>query len=367
MNNTTLSKVLYAIGGIAILAGFALTISSWLGTCTQACEEGHSYRLFGLHFETVGLLYFSILTILYASSLFIPRTALYANILLASGLGAEISFLLVQKYGMQQWCPICLGIAASILIAVIAGSIDYVMTTQRILKEGKRQEISQNLVHAVLCMAAISFGFALSFAGTSKVDNLLLAETTLQQQLAFGNPDSGIDVYVFTSWSCPACKKLEPNLHRLIKPLFKDDKVIFIDHISDNTTLNYCPFNLSFMLHEKKKYFDLRTKLRELADETETPTDNQIQDAVNSIDVEYKQLNYAEVDLCIDYFKMMSTKYNISRLPTVVIVNASSQKFKMLSGTSELNKAALQKTIEEVKQDTAEADPFQPANNVKQA
>lgn len=350
--STAFRNLLFGIGALAIVSGLVLTILSWLGTCTEACEEGHSYRIFGLTFETLGLVYFAVLAIAYLFSRKSDTIALVAGILLAAGLGAEILFLLIQKYALKHWCPICLGIAASLLIASIIFTVEYIIKLQNLLKQGKRQEISKKLIRAVICMAALFAGFALSFVGISKNDSLVLASTNLQQKIAFGKPDSKIEIYLFTSWECPACKKLEPTLAKVIPPLLDTSKVIFIDHISDEKTLNFSPFNLSFMLYNKPEYLELRKMLRDIAQTTDEPTDSQIEKETKKLEVSFREVNYADVDMAVDYFKALSTKYEISSLPAAVIVDTTTNNYKKIKGTAEVTLAGINQAIKDVETPT---------------
>lgn len=348
MKNTSLKTLLYYLGWIAIGVGFVLTLLSWTGTCTEACEESHSYRIFGLSFESVGFLYFLLLSIGYALSPQSKPMALFTGIILAGGLGAEILFLLIQRYALHHWCPICLGIAASILVTAIMFTADYMLDLQFLLKQGKRNEISKTLLRAVVCLTAVFLGFLASFIGVTKIDDMAIEEESVQQKIAFGNKESPIEILLFTSWSCPACQKLEPSLVRIIPPLLERSKVIFVDHISDVKTLNMAPYNVSFMLHNKDKYFELRQVLHELAKTTDSPTDALVKQAAKKIDVKYQDVNYADADMTIDYFKSLSTKYDISSLPAAVIIDTKTNQHKKLSGTAQVTSENILKTIDEL-------------------
>lgn len=347
-------KISFWVGAIAILSGLALSIMSWLGVCTEACLEGHKYRIFGMPFEMVGFIYFPALAAAYFSSYSFSRMRVITSMILAAGLGAELLFILIQKYSIGQWCPLCLGIASTILIASVAYSSGYLINFQRLLDQGQRLEIKNALKHAGITFLAFVLGFFSSLIGVSKQNDLQLASTNLEQNLAFGNKDSNIEVFIFTSWGCPACHRLEPLLSKTIEPLFKDSKVIFIDHISDTKTLNFSPYNFSFMIYEKPHYFQLRKMMRTLGAKTDTPTEEEIEVESSKLGVHYRELDYSQVDLGIDYFKQLSNIYEISSLPTAVIVNSTTRKFKKLSGTADITTQKIQKAIEELKAETAD-------------
>lgn len=350
-SSSILKNCLYWLGALAILGGLGLTILSWFGTCTEACEEGHKYRIFGLPFETIGLIYFPLLALAYTFARKSKTIALITGIILAAGLGAEILFILIQRYALYHWCPICLGIAATIALTTIVFAIDYILNLQILLKQGKRQEITSMLKRAVICISALIVGFTASFTGVSKVDGIHVAENNLKKDMVFGKADSNTEIYLFTSWTCPACQKLEPKLIMTIPALMEQSKVIFVDHISDVKTLNFIPYNLAFIMHNKAQYLDMRVMLRDLAKSTDTPTDRQVKKAAGNLSVKFNGVSYADVDMAVDYFKSLSTKYDISSLPAVVIVNTTTNQFKKLSGTADVNKVSIQKAIEELAKD----------------
>ena len=119
------SKIIFSTILIALLVGMSLSILSWMNICTTACAEGHHYRIFGLRFEHIGLAFFSTAIFFHLLSLknrFLKDILTY---MVAGALGSEIMFIYAQKAIIGQWCPICLGIAATIFIAFTAQMIEY--------------------------------------------------------------------------------------------------------------------------------------------------------------------------------------------------------------------------------------------------
>lgn len=349
MQNQWLSRLLTALTGLGIVAGLILTFLSWIGACSNACIEGHAYRFFGLHFEFIGFVYFILLLASYILSFWYPTFTTVTGLLLAAGVGSEIMFILIQKYAVGAWCPICLSIAASVFIAAGAWAIGYIRGLTKTIQQGNRSDIMQTLKRSLTSFAALTAGLLLAFFGVTKHDDLMAAEETFQQKIEFGNQDSPIEIYVFTSWICPACSKFEPTLEEMAPKLMKDAKIIFVDYGVDDTTMNFLPYNLSFMLHQKPQYIPLRRAIKEMAKETEEPEEKSVEAAAAKLGVKYKQINYADVAAGIELFKELATDLKIRSLPSMVIVDTRNKKIARLSGLSELTLENVQETLNDVK------------------
>lgn len=200
----------------------------------------------------------------------------------------------------------------------------------------------------IALIAAAAFTIISGLGNGEKKEHTEFVDSNLQSKIAFGKLDSKIDVYLFTSWGCPACKKLEPMLPTILPEIEKKARIIFVDHISDTKTLNFAPYDLAFMVYNKPKYLEIREMLRKVGMETETPNDQQIEKAAAKINVQLKQLHYADVERGIDFFKQLSTTYDISKLPTAIIVNTVTKKQEKLSGTADVTAANILKAIDEV-------------------
>lgn len=347
-NSSRISKILYILTGFGIFAGLILTILSWSGACTEACNDSHSYRFFGVPFELIGILFFLLLITSYFLSRKYQIFATITALLLACGIGSEVMFILIQKYYIGAWCPICLGIATSIGIAAIASGIDYILKLRTVIIQGTRSDIMHGLSKSLTTLSAFTIGFLIAFFGVAKQDNLIAAEKTFEERVAFGQTKNTVDVYVFTSWVCPACRRFEPKLEEMMPKIMEKAQVVFVDYGVDDTTLNFLPYNLSFMLHNKENYLALRHMLKEMANDTEAPTDEEVEKAASKLGFKYKQLNYAEVALGIEYFKNLSTDLKVKSLPSFVIVNNSKKQTAMLTG-SQISQAAVLKVVDEMK------------------
>lgn len=343
-------KSLYGIATLGILAGLILSIISWLEICSDECAATHLYRLYGLKLEDIGLVFFPILLILHFGSLFRPILSTLVGIMLAGALGSEVIFIYAQKVLIGHWCPVCLSIAASIAVIALAYFLGYISALKSHVNESRRSEIMFNLRKGLSTGAFILFGCLFAFFGLAKVDELQAAENSIKESLAFGNAKSGIDVYFFSDWQCPACRQVEPKLKQLMPTITKNAQLTFVDFTIHPSSLNYTPYNLSFMIHNKGKYLELRDALTTLSTETETPTDEQVEKIAQKENVRYKQLNYSDVALGIKYFKTLGTEFDIDSTPTLVIVNEKTKKGKKLYGVAEITAENITKAIDKLKE-----------------
>lgn len=342
---STQSSTTYWVAGVALLCACGLTLMSWLQLCVQSCAEGHSYRLFGCTFESIGLTLFPIVTLLHFLSKKVVILSLVTGWLLCGMLGAEVIFIYTQKYKIGSWCPVCLVIAAALLVAGLAYLYDYYKGFKRSLENPERGPIMVNIYKGLTGIGFFVIGFLLAFAGTAKCSPLQAAENNIKQGLTFGDPDSNIEVYVFTDWSCPACRSLEPVFESMAPKVMKVAKLTFVDDPVHPETLNFTPYNVSFMVHNKDQYFKLRQALTELSEETKAPTDKQVEALASKLGVTYKQLSYADVALANKFFSHLIKQLDVEGTPTIVVVNQETQKGKKLAGAPKITEANVMKAI----------------------
>lgn len=340
------SQFFFAIALLAIMVGLTLTLLSIFEVCTSSCVEGHKYRLFNLTFEEFGLLFF-IPTLL--SLILSLRIALFEKItafLLASGVGGELYFLYVQKYIIGSWCPICLGIAATLFTA--ASSFAIYSTIRRKLDE--QQKPRGNIMkRATFSLLTAAIGFTAAFIGVSKVNPLEAKQESLKESITFGNSKSPIEVYVFTDWFCAACHELEPEFKRMAPNVEREAKLFFIDANIHDDSINFTPYNLSFMIYNKPNYFDLRAALVDMSEHTDAPSDTEVQKKISPLSVTLKELNYRDIALAAKMFTKLKQQFKVTSTPTVVVVNLETKKGKRINGGREITSDNVLKAINELK------------------
>src|ERR1700761_8723537 len=109
----------------AFLAGLILSILSWFELCVEHCSANQSYHLFGFPFAIIGMAFFTTLLLFHFLSI---HKALFSRLvgwMIGTAFGAEIMFIIVQKYQIGHWCPVCLSIAGSVGLAALILSIGY--------------------------------------------------------------------------------------------------------------------------------------------------------------------------------------------------------------------------------------------------
>lgn len=325
----------YLLASLAIFAGIILTAVSWLKLCSTTCNDAHNYRLFGMPFEFLGAAFFACVTFCHFGSLKWPSLSRWMPLLIASGLGAEAYFIAVQKFQIGSWCPVCLSIAASIALL----GLSYF---------GLNKSQGENMFNwksfTSLC-GIFLVGLVSAFLGMSKIDQLQAVEDKIKEQIKFGNLSSPIEVYVFTDWACPACRSIEPALEKMAPQVAAQAQLIFVDTVVHPETLNYAPYNLSFMVNSKGKYFDIREALTKLSIKTKKPNDQDIAKAIAPLKVTYKELPYEDVSVAMRYFDELVERFKVTATPTVAIVNREAKKGKKLSGAGEITEANVLKAI----------------------
>jgi protein-disulfide isomerase len=339
----------YWIAAAALICACLLTVVSYLQLCTQACAEGHSYRIFGFTFETVGLVIFPVTLIFHLLSKFHPAFSLLTGWLLCAMLGGEVVCVYIQKYKIGSWCPVCLAIAGVLTLGGLAYLYDYYKGFKQSLENLDRGPIMINLYKGLTGISFFCIGFLAAFGGIGKYSPLQAAEENIQESIIFGDPKSNVDVYVFTDWSCPACRAIEPVLEAAGPKIIMKARLTFIDDPVHPETLNFTPYNLSFMVYNKDKYFQLRNALTELSQTTKSPTDDQINEIAAKFGVKYKPLSYSEVALANKYFTHLINQLDVEGTPTVVIVNKETQKAKKLQGAIQITEENILKAIKHIK------------------
>ncbi len=198
---------------------------------------------------------------------------------------------------------------------------------------GSRREMALRLAPKAAFLAAAMFaGLALSFLGLGNP----AASHAQSIPTALGRPDSDDEVYVFTDWFCPACRAAEPDMDRAYANIVMRARLLFIDQPIHAESMNYIPYNLSFLVREKGKYLEIRKALSKLALRTKEPTPEDVQKAVAPLGVTYRPLNYADVNAAMKYFQAVAKAFRVDGTPTIAVYNRKAKTTKILTGANEL-------------------------------
>lgn len=341
---------LYGIILLATIAGTVLSLVSWLRVCTEACSEVHHWRLLGLSFETMGALFFLPVLIMLLFARKNRWIMTLCGFLFAGAAGAELKFVLIQKYQIGAWCPVCLAIATCIFIAAGAFVISYILEWKETMAQASQSNFMQLITKGFTGLSVFFFGFLMAAIGTTHFDPLAAAENTLKDSVAFGKTDSPIEVYVFTDWACPACREVEKDIEKMAPEIMSQARLTFVDHAVHTETLNYSPYNVSFMIKAKPQYFRLREALTRWALSHPTPTDEEIEKIAQQHGVKYEQLNFSDIALSQKYFKQLATQFGVKQTPTIVVINTDTKKGKKLIGVAEITERNVKRAIASLKE-----------------
>jgi len=320
-----------------IVVGICLSVASLLGICSDACNEAHTYRLYGLNFGWVGIASFVALAMFrFCRANRFVRPAFAFT--LASACGAEAWFLYIQKTVIGVWCPLC------VLIAIVVFLLAGVTVVESLMdKEVPMRLITVSKRFAV-ALSGMLFGFLIAFFGVAKPD--AEAQTL---NIWLGKADSPAEVYVVTDWFCPGCRKAEPEIDVAVKSVLKQARVAFVDYAIHPESMNFSPYNLSFQINDKEKYLQLRGALHSLALKTKTPSVEAVQAAVSPFGVRLRQLPMSDVMAGLNLYNTLIRGVGVTVTPTVVVRNGKSGKVvRKFEGSDKIKAADIRAAVQEV-------------------
>jgi len=331
--SSKLDRMIFYLIALLLFVGLGLTIMSWLQICTEACAQVHFYKYFGFDFEVLGLVFFVSAIILHLFSAKVNWLGYIVGLMVAGGIGSEINFIFVQNYVIGMWCPVCLAIAAVIggigALIVLRFLYRFLILDEPITRGKSMKAFAKIFGSGFVVIVA----YIVSFYGVFKPE-ASFAQGVDGDVPYFGNESSPVEVYFITDWFCPACKRIEPELNSIYPRIMAKARLFFIDYPIHPESMNYIPYNLSFMLNDKKQYFKIRKALAKLAKETKTPTPEQVQKAVQPFGVTYKPLNFADINEGIKFQEGIVKTFKVKQTPTIVVANRQKLKAKKLTGGS---------------------------------
>ena len=332
---------------VPFAAAWILSAMSWLGICSDGCEETHLFRLFGFALSPLGVGYFTLCGLAFLTRNRFRFSGFLIPLLLSGALGSEFVLVWIQKYVIGRWCPLCLGIALSVVTACVLIALERLPGVAIQIRGGERNLVMKRLAGKT---ALILFAFLAGMGGTAmglKKPDAFAAGLSVKS-LAFGNTESSSELYIVTDWFCPACRTAEPEILKGARKAMQQAKVVFVDYPIHPETLNYIPYNLSFILREKEKYLQIREALATLARKTKEPMPEDVQAAVSPLGVKYVPLNYADVLAGMQYFSTLAKKFNVPGTPSLVVRDVRTGKTKTLYGSSDISSDNILKALAEV-------------------
>lgn len=330
-----------------IAAGLALCLADLVGVCIEACAETSLYRFFGLPIPPLGTAYFALAGAARLARRRHPFFPAALAVLLAGGLGSEVVFTWIQAAVIGLWCPICVGVAACIAACSAFIAYEHFSGTGVILLQKEREpSMKRSIFRTVSLLLAFLAGLGTAALGVKKPD--AFASGLTPESLSFGSANSGVEVYIVSDWFCHACRVAEPEIVKGARLAMKQAKVVFVDYPIHRETLNYIPFNLSFMYREKEKYLQIREALADLSLKTKEPTPEDVQAAVAPIGVKYVPLSFADVLAGTQYQMSIVQKHKVPGTPHVVVTDNRTGRTKTLNGSREITAENIVRSIAEV-------------------
>lgn len=332
---------------LCIAAGLGLSLFSLLEICTDACAATHNYTLFGMPFAVVGLAFFTVASLVWIYVLRHPEEFALLALLFSVAFGSELFFIYVQKYWIGKWCPSCLAIFGCVAFLWLFFTLSLIKHPSTSSNPLIRRLTMRPLNTLFSSFEAILLGFLIVFLGVAN-PQVADAQQIGKEPIYFGSRNNALEMYVFTDWFCPACRKAEPSIEQQAPGIAKRAKLFFIDVPLHESSMNYVPYNLSFMLKEKTKYLKLRHQLNQLSEKKTAPSEKEIEEIAISQGTKYQQLDYAQVSQGIQYFKELAKRYGVETTPTVVLVNPATQQMKKIEGARSIRAADFLQLLDEL-------------------
>jgi len=233
-------KTLNYLRGTSSLAGFAVSLTALAGWCeTSGCEAIKNALLLGIPVSVWGLIYFSaIFLLLILDGVVLPPVIAFSrNFLLALGLGVDAS-LISALAATETFCPVCLGIAAVMLL--LSGTEVIVLLRHfRSLDTNKTRFVLGRLASssAAFCLGMFFAAFSYSLPMPEFGSVAYAASGGTVPTIGEGNTC----IRIYSDYFCPGCRKQETELAALIQTVRqKNCKVCFVDvPMHGQATQNY--------------------------------------------------------------------------------------------------------------------------------
>jgi len=332
---------------VPLAAAWILSVMSWLGICSDGCEETHLYRFFGFPISPLGVGFFTLCGLAFLTRSRFRFSGFLVPLLLSGALGSEFVLVWMQKFVIGKWCPLCLGVALSVGTACVLIALERLPGVAIRIRGGERNlEMKRLAGKTALILFAFLAGMGVTAMGLKKPD--AIAAGLPVTSFVFGDTESRLEVYIVTDWFCPACRAAEPEILKGARNAMRQAKVVFVDYPVHPETYNFIPYNMSFIIREKAKYFEIREAMATLARKTKEPTPEDVRAAVSPLGVKYVPLNYVDVIAGMQYFSTLVKKFKVAGTPSVVVLDSRTGKTKTLYGSSEITSNNILKAVAEV-------------------
>lgn len=153
----------------------------------------------------------------------------------------------------------------------------------------------------------------------------------------FGKRDSKVQVFFVSDWFCSYCRKAEPTIEGLAPAIGKVAKYTFLDMPVHRESLEYIPFHLSILEGNKRKYFEGRKALLELAAINRNPEIQDVKKVMAKYGINnFQMADFASVAQASNQAVTLLRKNGVRMTPSVLIVNEETKEKRVLSGLNEI-------------------------------
>lgn len=184
----------------------------------------------------------------------------------------------------------------------------------------------------LVMMAALAFGLV----GTGVAVSQQLAYGKETGFTWFGKRESKVQVFFVSDWFCSYCRKAEPIIESLAPTVGKVAKYTFLDMPVHRESLEYIPFHLSILDGDKRKYFEGRKALLELAAINRNPEVREVRRVMAKHGINFQMADFASVAQASNQAVTLLRKNGVRMTPSVLIVNEETNEKRVLSGLNEI-------------------------------
>lgn len=155
----------------------------------------------------------------------------------------------------------------------------------------------------------------------------------------FGKRDAKVQVFFVSDWFCSYCRRAEPAIEGVAPAVGKVAKYTFLDMPVHRESLEYIPLHLSILEGDKRKYFEGRKALMELAVTTKNPEVHEVRKVMAKRGINFQMADFASVAQASNEAITLLRKHGVRMTPSVLIVNEETKEKRVLSGLSEIQES----------------------------
>jgi thiol-disulfide isomerase/thioredoxin len=156
----------------------------------------------------------------------------------------------------------------------------------------------------------------------------------VRTEMSFNTPKTNTEVYIFTDWNCPKCKKLNHDLANIAPELKNQATLYFID-IYPEKAPSLTKVNQALLFNKNKElgqYLKAREKLFELAIKETAFTDEEIKSALSIPQIDFPPEDVLKT--ATKFFEMMRNNFSIQETPSILIYQLDTQKNQILTASA---------------------------------